>query len=167
MKLLSLPREVGPDPESGEMILAGYGRFGPYLKVGASYTSLGEDDDLLTIGLNRAVVLIREKPKRQGTKALRELGEHPDDGKPVSLYKGRYGPYVKHGKINASLPKTTSEEDLTMKMAVELLAERAAKMGKSGGAKGAKGAKKAKSGGAKKRAPRKSKKTESAASADA
>ncbi len=161
LKLLSLPREVGPDPESGEMILAGYGRFGPYLKVGASYTSLGEDDDLLTIGLNRAVVVIKEKPKRQGTKALRELGEHPDDGKPVRLYKGRYGPYVKHGKINASIPKSTSEEELTMDQAIELLAERAAKMSKNGGAK------KAKSGGAKKRAPRKSKKAESAASADA
>ena len=172
LQLLALPREVGPHPESGEMILAGYGRFGPYLKMGTSYTSLGEDDDLLTIGLNRAVMVIAEKPKRQGTTALRELGEHPDDGKPVRIYKGRYGPYVKHGKVNASLPKTTSEEELTMEQAVELLAERAAKMSKSGGAKAKKatsaGAKKTKSGGAKKkRAPAKSKKAESVPAADA
>jgi len=85
------------------------------------------------------VTLINEKPpKKSGAStALRELGPHPDDGKPVGVYKGRYGPYVKHGKINASLPKTSTEESVTLDEAVGLLAARAAKKGpaKKGAAK--------------------------------
>jgi len=152
---------VGIQPESGNMILAGIGRFGPYLKVGTEYTSLGEDDDILTIGLNRAVAVIREKPKRKRAEPLRELGAHPDDGKPVNIFKGRYGPYVKHGRINASLPKSVSEDELTLAMAVTLIAARAANAGSGNGraksAKAAKGGKAKKSGGAKKRSPRKAK----------
>ena len=127
--LLALPREVGLHPETGEMITAGIGRYGPYLKLGSAYTSLGADEDLLTIGLNRAVTLIEERPARQGNQMLRSLGEHPDDGKAIGLYKGRYGPYVKHGRINAGLPKGTSDEEVTLGQAVELLAARAAKGG--------------------------------------
>jgi DNA topoisomerase-1 len=153
--LLSLPREVGIQPETGDMILAGMGRFGPYLKVGTEYTSLGEDDDILTIGLNRAVAVIREKPKHKRAEPLRELGAHPDDGKPVNIFKGRYGPYVKHGRINASLPKSVSEDELTLAAAVTLIAERAAKTGKGGGR--AKGGRAKGTGGAKKRTPRKAK----------
>ena len=129
--LLSLPREVGLHPTSGELILAGMGRYGPYLKHGAAYTSLGPDEDLLTIGLNRAVTVIEEAPKRgeRTSQVLRELGDHPDDGKPVTLNKGRYGPYVKHGRINASIPKGANENDVTLEQALELISARAAKGG--------------------------------------
>jgi DNA topoisomerase-1 len=130
LALLALPRDIGEHPETGEMISAGLGRFGPYLKVGSAYTSLGPDEDILSIGLNRAVTVIKEKPPKQrgaAVTALRELGAHPEDGNPVSLFKGRYGPYVKHGRVNASLPKTETEESITLEKAVELLAARAAK----------------------------------------
>ncbi len=131
LSLLSLPREIGPHPETGEMISAGIGRFGPYLKLGSAYISLGPDEDVLSIGLNRAVTVIKEKPPKQAATPLRELGPHPDDGKPVNMYKGRYGPYVKHGKTNASVPKAESEDSVTLERAVELLAARAAKGGKA------------------------------------
>ncbi len=129
--LLSLPREIGLHPTSGEMVLAGIGRYGPYLKHGAAYTSLGADEDLLAIGLNRAVTLIDEAPKRGGRTAevIRELGDHPDDGKKVTLYKGRYGPYVKHGRVNASIPRGANEDDVTLEQALELIIARAAKGG--------------------------------------
>ena len=127
LALLSLPREVGIHPGSGEMILAGVGRFGPYLKYGSAYAKLGPDEDVLTIGLNRAVTVIEEAPKRKTTAALRVLGNHPEDGKPVDIRSGRYGPYVKHGRDNASLPKDMSEDEITLEQAMELLAARAAK----------------------------------------
>jgi DNA topoisomerase-1 len=149
--LLSLPREIGAHPEDGVMILAGLGRYGPYLKHGSAYTSLGPDDDVLSIGLNRAVAVIREKPARGGAAApLREIGPHPEDGKPVNLYKGRYGPYVKHGRVNASLPKDMTQESITLDEAVALLAARAAK-----GGKGRSGAKKAPARKAAKKAAKK------------
>ncbi|HEX9836839.1 MAG TPA: topoisomerase C-terminal repeat-containing protein, partial [Alphaproteobacteria bacterium] len=125
--LLSLPREVGRHPSTGEMITAGIGRFGPYLKHGSTYVSLKGDDDVLTIGLNRAVTLIAEKPARGGRQPLRTLGTHPDDGKPVELHRGRYGPYVKHARTNATLPRDLSEESVTLEQALALIAERAAK----------------------------------------
>ncbi len=148
LALLALPRTVGEHPETGKTIAAGIGRFGPYLRYDSGYVSLGPDEDVLTIGLNRAVTLINEKPpkKRGASTALRELGAHPEDGKPVGVYKGRYGPYVKHGKNNASLPRTSTEESVTLDEAVELLAARAAKKGpakKSGGRKKAAGKKSA------------------------
>ncbi len=143
-KLLALPREVGRHPEDGEPITAGIGRYGPYIKHGPRYVSLGDLDDVLTIGPNRAVDLIAEAKQKGGgaAGALRTLGEHPKDGKPVTVHNGRYGPYVKHGKTNASLPKGTSADDIAMERAVELLAARAKKAGtKKGGAKKAGGAK--------------------------
>ena len=120
--LLSLPRDVGAHPESGQMITAGIGRFGPYIKHGSNYVSLKEDD-VLTIGLNRAVALIAESP---GHNAI-ELGEHPEDGKPISIRKGRYGPYIKHGRANATVPKDREPESITLEEAVAMLAEKAAK----------------------------------------
>ena len=115
------------------MIQAGIGRFGPYLKVGSGYTSLNNEEDILSIGLNRAITIIKEKPAktRGATAALRDLGKHPQDGKPVKVFKGRYGPYVKHGSVNASIPKSETEETITLEQAVELLATRAAKGKKS------------------------------------
>ena len=131
LKLLALPRDVGKDPESGETITAGIGRYGPYVKRGSTYKSLPNDEEplaVLEIGINRAVALLAEAPKRGGG-ALKTLGDHPDDGKAVTLHSGRYGPYVKHGRLNASLPKGTEAEEATLDMAVELLAKQAEKKG--------------------------------------
>lgn len=132
LKLLSLPREIGAHPETGEAIAAGIGRFGPYLKHGGSYVSLGPDDDVLSIGLNRAVSLLAEA--KSGT--ARELGNHPADGKPVTVRKGRYGPYVKHGGTNATLPRGVEMDAITLDEAVKLLEVKAAK---GNGGKGRKG----------------------------
>ncbi len=132
LKLLSLPREVGTHPESGEMIYAGLGRFGPYLKFGDKYQSLGQDDDVLEIGLNRAVVVIAEgknKKGRRGAGAAKSLGEHPDDSKAVTVRDGRYGPYVQHGSLRATLPKDKDKDSVTLEEALELLAAKAAKAG--------------------------------------
>jgi DNA topoisomerase I len=169
--LLSLPREVGVHPTSGQMIAAGIGRFGPYLKHGPTYVSLKEGDDVLTVGLNRAVTLIDEKPKRGGPEPLRTLGDHPEDGKPVAIYEGRYGPYVKHGRINATLPRTESPDQMTLEAAVALLAEKGkpAGRGRRAAATGAKkpraarpGPKRAPKGGAKKKAKEKAVEPETA-----
>jgi len=131
LRLLSLPREVGPHPETKEPILAGIGRFGPYLKHGSAYKSLTADDDVLTIGLNRAVVLLGEaKPRAAAAVPGRVLGNHPD-GKPVSLGSGRFGPYVKHGTVYASLPKGTEPDQVTLEQAVALVDAKAAKGGKA------------------------------------
>jgi len=143
--LLSLPRPIGPHPETGEMILAGVGRFGPYLKVGDRYVKLSNDDDVLTIGLNRAVTIIAEAPAKRAAKSTgKKIGDHPDDGKPIELRDGRYGPYVKHGKINASLPSDMEPESLSLELAVELIAARAEKVGSKPKKAKAKKAKKAK-----------------------
>ncbi len=138
LKLLSLPREVGPHPNDGKPILAGLGRFGPYLKHGPLYASLKDPNDLFDIGLNHAVTLIEEKRAKQAGQTLREMGEHPEAGGPVTVMKGRYGPYVKHGKVNASLPKDADVEAFTMDEAVTLLAARAEKGGKKPAKKAAK-----------------------------
>ena len=130
LKLLSLPREIGIDPESGEMIVAGIGRFGPYLKYGDKYQSLGKDDDVLEIGLNRAVVVIaegRNKPGRKGAGAAKTLGNHPQDGRAITLRSGRFGPYVQHGQVRATLPKDMDAANVSVDSAVALLAAKAAK----------------------------------------
>ena len=126
LNLLSLPREVGLHPETGDMITAGIGRFGPYIKRGSAYVSL-RDDDVLTIGLNRAVTLIADSKSRGNSG--RELGLHPVNNAPVTQHTGRYGPYVKHGRINATLPKNMSAEEVTLEQAIELLAAKANKKG--------------------------------------
>ncbi len=126
IKLLSLPRVVGMHPESGKEIVANIGRYGPYVQHDGKFTSLKGDDDPYTIGINRAVTVIAEgaqKGGRKGAEPIKELGNHPKDGKPVAVYDGRYGPYVKHVKTNASLPKGTEPESLTLEGAVKLLEE--------------------------------------------
>jgi len=143
LTLLSLPRAVGPHPEDGEMIEAGIGRYGPFVKHGRKYANLEEVDEVFTIGMNRAVeVLAAKRVRGQSTaKALRELGEHPDAGGAMAVMEGRYGPYVKWGKVNATLPKGTDPADVTPEMAVELIAEKQAKSGKKAPAKKAAGKK--------------------------
>jgi DNA topoisomerase-1 len=138
LALLSLPREVGAHPETGDMITAGIGRFGPYVRVADTYVSLKGDDDVLSLGLNRAVTLLADAPNKKSKG--RTVGNHPADGKPVVLKAGRYGPYVEHGKVRASLPKGVSEETLDLDQAVSILAAKSANApGKGGGGKAAAG----------------------------
>ena len=117
--LLSLPRVIGIHPETREPIEAGIGRFGPYVRMGAIYGSLDRDDDVLTIGINRAVDLVARKMA-----SVRNLGAHPADKELVSVRKGRFGPYVQHGKMVANLPRGVMMEDVTLDEAVALLAEK-------------------------------------------
>jgi DNA topoisomerase I len=129
LKLLALPRDIGAHPESGEMIIAGNGRFGPYIKLGKTYRSLTAGDDVLTIGLNRAVSLLAEPraPRRGGKpEPLRTLGDHPDGGA-VQLFKGRYGPYVSHNGVNATLPSDITLEEVKLEDALPLLAAKSGK----------------------------------------
>ena len=135
LALLSLPREVGAHPETGKVIKAGLGRFGPYLHHDGGYTSLPKDDDVLTVGLNRAVTILAEaKAKgRGGASTLRSLGDHPNGGGEITIRKGRFGPYVNYAKVRASLPKGAEVDAFTMEEAVALIEK------KAGGAKGAKG----------------------------
>jgi DNA topoisomerase-1 len=134
--LLSLPRALGTHPETGGKIQASLGRFGPYVvhdqgKEGKDYRSLKSTDDVLTISLNRALELLAEPKKgRTATKskskaALRELGTHPEDDSPINIYDGPYGPYIKHGKTNVSIPEGQSVENITISTAIELLSAKA------------------------------------------
>jgi DNA topoisomerase-1 len=127
LKLLSLPREIGHHPETGEAIVAAVGRFGPYIRHGKISRSLTGDDDVLSIGLNRAVSLLAEPRKgmRGGRTPLRVLGDHPEDGASVAVYRGKYGPYVSHGGVNATLPGDLAPENVTLDQAVALLAAKA------------------------------------------
>jgi DNA topoisomerase-1 len=131
--LLSLPRTLGVHPGTGGKIQAGLGPFGPYVvhdqgKEGKDYRSLKAGDDVFSISLERALELLAEPKKSRGAsrskskQALRELGSHPVDGEPVNIYDGPYGPYIKHGKTNVGLPEGKSVEDITLSMALELLA---------------------------------------------
>ncbi|HEY6982951.1 type I DNA topoisomerase [Reyranella sp.] len=132
LALLALPRELGPHPDDGEQIVAGVGRFGPYVKHGSKYKSIPADESVLDIGMNRAVALLAEARQTRGrasAKPVRVVGDHPGDGQPIELYDGRYGPYVKHAGINATVPRDIKLEELTVDQAVGLLAERAAKGG--------------------------------------
>ena len=137
LMLLSLPREIGPHPEDGEPVFAGIGRYGPYVRHGRIYANLPEVDEVFIIGMNRAVEVLAQKAARGGRGAaaapLRELGEHPHEGGPVNVMKGRYGPYIKWGKINATLPKDMEPESVSMDAAIALIAEKAAKSGKGKG----------------------------------
>ena len=142
LKLLSLPREIGPHPEDGITVWSNIGRYGPYLKHapstsdrGGTNANLESIDEVFTVGMNRAVQLLAEKVASRGgrgvaAKTLRELGEHPDQGGPVNIMEGKYGPYVKWDKINATLPKESDPNEVTLEAAVILIDEKAAQKGK-------------------------------------
>ncbi|KZY01102.1 DNA topoisomerase I [Sulfitobacter sp. HI0027] len=137
--LLSLPREIGPHPEDGVMVWANIGRYGPYIKHAESTSDRGGTnanlegiDEVWTVGMNRAVQLLAEKVASRGgrgkaAKPIREMGEHPDMGGAVNVMEGKYGPYVKWEKVNATIPKEIEPGDLTMERAVELIEEKLAK----------------------------------------
>jgi DNA topoisomerase-1 len=134
LRLLRLPREVGAHPEDNQPILAGIGRFGPFVLHAGTYANLSGADEVFEVGLNRAVTLLAEKRaggagRRGEATALKDLGAHPADGAPVRVLSGRYGPYIKHGATNANVPRGTDPAAVTMQQAVALLAERAAKGG--------------------------------------
>ncbi len=134
--LLNLPRQIGPHPEDGVMVEAAIGRFGPYVKHGAVYANVADVEEVFTIGMNRAMEVLAQKAASRGrgtvaVVALRDLGAHPDGG-PVQVMPGKYGPYVKWGKVNATLPKELTPETVTLEEALALVAEKA---GKKPGAK--------------------------------
>jgi len=158
LALLALPRDVGQHPESGKMISAGLGRYGPFVLHDGTYANLESIEDVFSIGINRAVSVIAEKMlKGRGARnggtpaALKELGDHPDGGK-ITVRDGKYGPYVNHEKVNATLPKGKDPMSVTLEEALTLIAERAAK---GGGAKKSARKAPAKSAGAKKPAAKK------------
>ena len=126
--LLALPRDVGAHPDDSEMIQAGNGRYGPYVKWGKIYASLEAGDEVLTVGMNRAVDLLAKKAAKTGRgpaqKPLRELGEHPEGG-PMNVMDGRYGPYIKWGKINATIPKEQDPKEISFDDALALVAAKA------------------------------------------
>jgi len=132
--LLSLPREIGKHSGDGEPIIAGVGRFGPYVQHGKTYANLTAGEDVLTIGLNRAVALIEEKRAKRksgrGADPGRALGDHPEKGGPIVVKSGRYGPYASHDGVNATLPADFSPETITLEQAVGLLEARRARGGK-------------------------------------
>ncbi|MBO6775733.1 MAG: type I DNA topoisomerase [Marinibacterium sp.] len=140
LTLLSLPRMIGTHPEGGD-ISSNFGRFGPYIMhkgpadAKPVYVNLKDPNDVFEIGMNRAVEMLAEKRANPGrgrgaaAKPLRELGPHPDDGEPVNVMEGRYGPYIKWGKVNATLTKETEPGSVTMEKALALVAEKAAKKG--------------------------------------
>ena len=121
--LLSLPREVGLHTTENEMITAAIGRFGPYIKMGGTYVSLKEDN-VLEIGLNRAIDLLADAPRRP---APVDIGKHPDDGKPITLKTGRYGPFVQHGSTKATLPKDEKDKTPSLELAIELIRKKSSK----------------------------------------
>ncbi len=135
LQLLSLPRLIGNHPETGKPITAGLGRYGPFILHDGTYANLPSVDEVFTVGINRAVVLLAEKKagggkgrfQRAAATVLKDLGEHPSEGGKVQVLSGRYGPYVKHGDVNATLPRGKEPAALTMDEAVQLIAERAAK----------------------------------------
>jgi DNA topoisomerase-1 len=141
VKLLSLPRLIGTHPEDGVNVFANIGRYGPYIKHAESTSERGGTnanleglDDVFTVGMNHAVQLLAEKVASRGNrggaaKTLKSLGDHPDEGGPIDIMEGKYGPYVKWEKVNATLPKDSDPEALTIQQAVDLITEKQAQKG--------------------------------------
>ncbi len=129
-QLLSLPRTIGEHPQTAKEVKAGIGRFGSFLLHDGAYTGLGEQDDVMSIGINRAVVVIAE-----GGSDGRALGPHPKDAKPVLVKKGRFGFYIKHDGINASLPRIFEPDEISLEQAIEVIEKKIAKAKADGGAR--------------------------------
>ena len=140
LQLLALPRDLGPHPEGGKKVHAAIGRFGPYVSHDGQFKSIPKDESVFDIALDRAVALLKEPKSFSARGALKVLGKHPEDSQPVALYSGRYGAYVKHGKVNATLPDQNAVGTITLEEAVEIIAAKAGK-GKPKGRAGSKAAK--------------------------
>jgi DNA topoisomerase-1 len=153
-KLLSLPREIGPHPESGKVITASIGRYGPYLAHDGKYAKLGSTAEVFETGMNAAVSKLADaaagagKTRGASREPIAVLGTHPESGKEIKVMEGRFGPYVTDGSTNATLPKSADPKSISLEEAAKLIDERAAKgpakKGRrtSGRGKGAKGARK-------------------------
>jgi DNA topoisomerase-1 len=168
-RLVSLPRAIGEDPRTGEEIVVGLGRFGPFVRRGKTFASLKGEDALFAVSLDEALRLLSEKTA--GKKVLKDLGVHPETGKELQIFDGRYGPYVSDGEVNASLPKGTEPDDMDLDEALDLLAKASKRKGRGGfrgrgGAKGARAAKATK-GAKTTKSPRASKAREAPESGDA
>jgi len=129
LQLLSLPREVGLHPETGKAITSAIGRYGPYVAHDGTYAKLASSEEVFNVGLNRAIALIADQAAKKGgaKTVLKELGNHPDDGEVIRVLDGRYGPYVNHLRTNATLPKGTEPEAVTLEQALEWIAAKASK----------------------------------------
>jgi DNA topoisomerase-1 len=125
LKLLALPRDLGLHPETNKKVIVNIGRFGPYIGHDGKFKSIPRSDNIFEIEITRAVELLSQA--RDGNTVLRTLGDHPDDKASVEICSGRYGPYARHGKINATLPKGLSPDDITLEEALELIAAKVAK----------------------------------------
>jgi len=132
LRLINLPRKIGSHPDDGNQIITALGRFGPYIKHNTTYVSLKDPDEMFTVGMNDAVSRIADKIANPGRRSrggtvVKDLGKHPEDKKPIQVMEGRYGPYVKYEKINATLPKGTDPKEVTIEMALEYIAAKIAK----------------------------------------
>lgn len=126
LRLLELPRPLGKHPETGKVIKTGVGRYGPFVVHDGTFASLRKSDHVLEIGLDRAVELLEQKKNKKSRKSnvIKDLGPHPENGKKVRVMTGRYGPYIKYGKTNISLPDDFDPEDVDMDTAVQLITEK-------------------------------------------
>ncbi len=120
-----MPRVLGQNPESGKDIILNTGRFGPYLKCENKSARIENVDEIFSIGINRAVTLIADaKPGRISSSIIKDLGEHPEDKKPVRIMKGRFGPYIKYRSLNTTIPEEKNPNEITMEEAIILLEKR-------------------------------------------
>ena len=123
--LCSLPKSLGLNPENQKEITLNTGRFGPYLKCENKSARIENIEEIFSIGLNRAITLIAEaKPGRMSSSIIKDLGTHPEDGKPVRIMKGQYGPYIKYKSLNATIPEEKDPNELTMEEALILIEKR-------------------------------------------
>ena len=123
--LCSLPKVLGQNPESGQNIILNSGRFGPYLKCENKSAKIENVEEIFSMDLNRAIMLIAEaKPGRMSSSIIKDLGEHPDDKKPVKIMKGQFGPYIKYKSLNATIPEGKDPTDINMKEALDLIEKR-------------------------------------------
>ena len=123
--LCSLPKVLGQHPDSGKDVTLNSGRFGPYLKCENKSARLEAPEDLFTIGFNKAVTMLAEaKPGRMSSSEIKNLGEHPDDKKPVRVMKGKFGPYIKYKSLNATIPEEKDPNEINMDDAIILIEKR-------------------------------------------
>jgi DNA topoisomerase I len=127
LKLLELPRSLGKHPDTGKEVKAGVGRYGPYVVHDGTFKSLNKQDNVLTVELDRAVELLKQKKKSGRSAEIKELGQHPDNDELIRVMDGRYGPYLKYGKKNVSLPKEIKPEEVTLDQAVEIISQKGKK----------------------------------------